>query len=1010
MLTAANPFLLKKTYELRPHEWIACAYDRRDWSELSRLASTSDLTVQRNVVHLLEQHIVRNLDAVSRLDAISTSVSVALLSEPEAAITKLVWSVKKEDRQSLFFWRLLAGAFHNNSSEMFRQLRAQMKTDWLVQRFLYPFTFQGINISAEQIIPFTLQYVLSGQEMPWELKIIEYAAGFRQNLLGNEVAFFWAALLMHPFDAIEIVSDCLDVCVANNNRLPQAFDESFERIALTTGNRRLNNSYARYQGKAFKFVEQLSPSNIDLPLPDESKRFLIDCVSTELMPTRPKESRFLSNLSSIRLDKYPNQSDYEAIVLSARLWKFLEGGRFLHGYASTLFMFPRTTWDYECLDFLNLADFFGEANPFIVMSPGVATSNRKGELFAPSWSEIEIRIEQLVRPIDDISDRTWIKDFLFDVSLNQQQGQVQKWLNKIEKYSPIKRNYVCGADWAWLDQVLRIQKVHPFRGNLKAAYVFLLRNVENGDPDHAVVKSILRPILAEGDLESFIVICNEAYKDRSAAFFYYFLTPENLLLTGLAFSEIDALAGRIHALQTCIKRFKFCEIVTEEVYLDELRLLTAAIAYKRLTPSKFEVPWDSFAAEQMIRTTDFYEVGLKLAQSIDEGLYLLGDAMTENTVSFPNRVVRIYTLKNHEWATAYLPLEIIKNFMQDPGYGLEAILGTRIRHNELEHEFAQDIDKVSAASIPGVLKSVSKEIFAEFRNDIRARVTRWNESYIQTPRSERPDGVFQLVPSQEELENLVFELKALTSHRSMVEKTISWIQDKLRTAAERAQSLVKEDLSPAISDGISSSRAHLESQETYRRSDVERIAAITSAETSHTLNRISHWFSWPDDEVVESLSVAEICGASSGRFEREISHGKLRVQVSDRLKDIHVARESVRLVFDVLCEIFFNVLRHSHVLCPSIRVGILEIDGVSHLRVSNLCELKQETSAVKVNGKRFESEIDHVMNVGGSGHKRIAGSLSTAVKKNEELLAVRRPRSFHLLFSLDSFEKLERHV
>lgn len=486
-----SPFLLKNAFKLRPEQWIACSYNGRDWRELSQLASSKDLSVQLNVVLLLEQHILQNLAAVSRLDATSTAVSVALLSEPEADISGLVASVDRADRQSLFYWRLLAGAYNKNSSEMFRQLRAQMKTDWLVQRFFYPFTFQGINISPEQIIPFTLEYVLSGQEMPWELKIIEYAAGFRQSLLGNEVAFFWAALLMHPFDAVELLADCLDLCFANNQRLPSEFDEAFDRIARATQSRRLRQSFTRYQGRALTFVEHLSQSNIELPLPDDSKSFLIECASVEAAPQQQEKSEFLNSLAALRNNKYPDQRDYENVVLSARLWKFVEGGRFLHGYASSLFMFPREGWNYECLDFYNLADFFGEANPFILMSPGVATTPNRNDMFEPSWLRIEKKVTKSLRPIEEVSDRTWIKDLLFDVSQSQKEGQVHQWLRKVEEHSPIKRNYVCGADWAWLDEVLRIQKVHPFRGDLKAAYVFLLRNVENSDPDHAVVKSIL---------------------------------------------------------------------------------------------------------------------------------------------------------------------------------------------------------------------------------------------------------------------------------------------------------------------------------------------------------------------------------------------------------------------------------------------------------------------------------------------------------------------------------------
>ena len=1004
-----NPFLLKDAYKLRQQEWIGLAFDNKDWSDLSILASSENNALKLNVVHLLEQHIIQNADAVGRLEQVADAVSRLILSEPETKSDQIVSSVSGTDRQSLFFWRLITGAYNQRGSLMFSRLRDQMKTDWLVQRFLYPFAFQGLNASPEQFIPSMLDYVLSGQEAPWELKIIEYAAGYTSGLIDNEVPFFWAAMLMHPYDAIELISDCLDLCTAHAKRLPEEFNESFERILSETNNRRLKTSFERYKGTKIGFGTELSPSQIQLNLPEPSKQFLVDCVTRGRKPCPPIDSPFLKSIANIRLNKYPETTDYDAVVYSSRIWKFLEAGRFLHGYSSALFMFPRASKEYEYRAFSNLVDFLGMSNPFSIMSPGLSTANKRHDVFDCDWVEIETEIETTSRDASTIKDRTWIQDLIFDVSKDQQNGLVQPWIRKIEKHSHLKRNYVCGADWSWLDNVVKSQKVRPFRGNLKAAYVFLLRNIEKGDPDYAVVKSILRPLIEGSNLHSLIDTCNSDLGEKSTAFLYYFLNPENILMTELAFSEIDALAGRIHALETCIQRFGFCEIVTEEVYLDELKLLTAAIAYKKISPSKFEIPWESFVAEQMIRTADFYETNLKLSKSISDGLYLLGDAHVENTVSFPNQVVKTFTLKNHEWVTAEIPLEIVKNFMADPGFGMEAILGTRIRHNELEHEFQDDIGKVRQTYIPGILEQVKEDVFPKFQQEIRKTIFSWNDKYIQTPRKDKPNGVFELVPTQKELEKLVSDIGTKDSHREMVNCAISWVQDKVKLGARHAQNLVIDELSVQISNTISVVSLELQGGGSLRAADVTRISDLIKTETTTTLNRVKHWFSWPQNIEVESLSVSEISDAVAGRYEREIINGKLRLVNAKGLDDLRIPRDSVRMIFDVFSELIFNAMKYSTRPLTAIRVNVVKFDGSEWLSISNLSNGPNREISSEIAGKRFANVIDHLMHTGGSGHKRVAGSFSTAVKSSETIRFLHRPKSFHVLLPVGPLKGLTEH-
>lgn len=271
------------------------------------------------------------------------------------------------------------------------------------------------------------------------------------------------------------------------------------------------------------------------------------------------DTKFLQHFASLRNEKYPTVTDYESVVYTARIWGFTEAGRFIHGYAASLFMFQRSAWETECLDFFALTDLLGVANTFVLTSPGLATAPNRENLFEKSWSDVEIYVASQLVPVEDVENRLWIKVLQFENSHNQQLGKISDWVSSIEEYSPIKRSYVCGADWAWLESVLKSQKIGPFRGNLSAAYVFLLRNVEKGDPDYSAVKSILRPVFTNNDLSDFVNLIIGAYGKRSSGFFYFFLTPENLLLSGLAYSEIEALAGRIYALETCIKKYSFCD-------------------------------------------------------------------------------------------------------------------------------------------------------------------------------------------------------------------------------------------------------------------------------------------------------------------------------------------------------------------------------------------------------------------------------------------------------------------
>lgn len=1002
---AVNPFLLKKTFTLRPAEWIALSYDETDWRNIEHFTSSCTRAQFQNMLLMLESHIALNLKSIKNLESVSDELSRLLLTNPDSTTDELIASVAPVDRQSLFFWRLLAAAYCRTGEALARQLRAHMKTEWLQNRFMYPFAFSAINLPPDYLLPTTLSYVLSGKETRWEAAIIQYAAGYLGDIIGNESGFLLASLLMHPYDALELLTDCLVESEAAGIVIDADLLVSAERIFALTQNKRLGSTLGRINGKKIKVSSEISLDNIKLPLSDEVKERLIDLVSLNEVPEIAEASSLWGSFVSVRLDKYPRVIDFDNIVILIRAWRFTEAGRMLKGYCASLFLFPRSESRSEYKDFCALTDFFGCANAFILTSPGLSYFSARNNLFEQTWSDVETFINRVILPIDQYDDRCWIKVLQYKASLDQRSGRISNWISALERYSPIKRNYICGADWNWLQAVLDLHKVHPFRGDLKAAYVFLLKDIEQNEPHHEVVKSILRPLASANNLTEFLKILMEAYGSRSAAFFYHFLTQENILRLSLAFSEIEALAGRISALTAAIKAFGFCEIVTEDIYADELRYLTAAISYRRISASEFEVPWASFSAEQATSTKDLYDPIQHFSQKRESGVFLLGEARTENRISFPNGVTVSYTLKNYQWATAYLVIEVIKNFMQHPGYGLEAILGTRIRHNVMVREFDDSLDLLTDANIPGTLKRVTREIILRCRDEIKSEVSEWVDTYIHSSREAKPQGKFNLVPSQVEIGALIEAVASSADQRNTTNQISSWIQTKLRGDLSEVRLLIKDDLVPKLSRRLLDLKLSMTRDDSNRSADLERVVAAASAQAIRTADRVVGWFEWPEQADEPYSTLREVCGAVHGRFERYFSVGQLHAQyASSELLDIKIARENVRMLFDIFSEFYFNAIKYANKERPTVRVSCHVIEDRRFIVISNKCEDPNGEFSNVIQGSMYQSIREHVMRVGETGLYRIAGSYATIARRNIEILSTKRNGYFHVALPVSPLE------
>ncbi len=991
-----SPFLLDKAFKLRENEWIALSYDDIDWRNISDFNEAHTPIQYQNLLAMLECHIVLNLSAIKRLQVVSDKLSSLLLTDPDMDSHNLLSSVAGVDRQSLFFWRFVAAAYCQTGELLASELRKVMKADWLQSRFLYPFAFSAINQPPDYLLPATLNYVLSGKETFWETAIIQYAVGYTGDLLDNEAGFLLSSLLMHPYDALELLTDCLSESNAARNKIKPELFRFAERIYDKTKNRRLGDVLRRCRGSSVRVKSEIANDDICLELDNETKSLLVDLVSFPPTHTEKKLPTIVESIVGVRREPYPNVVDFDNVLIMIHAWRFTEAGRMLKGYCAAIFMFPRSDWPSEYKDFCALTEFFGSANAFILTSPGLANFPWRADIFEDDWEDVDLFLRRSVLDVTDYTDRCWIKALQYKASILQREARILAWIDTIEHHSKITRSYICGADWNWLEAVLDKQKVHPFKGNLKAAYVFLLKDIENGELHHEVVKSILRPIAENCTLLDFLKILMQAYGAKSTAFIFHFLTQENILRLSLAFSEIEALAGRINALTIAIQAFGFCEVVTEDIYEDELKYLTAAISYKRISASEFEVPWSSFCSEQLPATKDLYDPIQHFSKRKQSGVFVLGEAKTENRVSFPNGVTVSYTLKNFQWATAYLIIEVVRNFMQHPGYGLEAILGTRLRHNIMVREFEECLDNLAEANIPGVLKRVAKEIVLECRDEVKDKVANWVDIYLHSHRDTKPFGLFSVIPDQEEMASLIARLENHDDQRDLVVKIVDWLQVRLRSNLSNARDCIQQTLLPTLMEALTDLKEILKRNDANRAADIERVLSASSAEVKRAADRVFGWFEWPSERNEPFLSLNEVWNAVDGRFEKYLSQGAIQVRFpSQAVLDIRVARENVRMLFDIFSELYFNAIKYMDKQHTTLRISLSRIEGNEFLVISNKCNDKNGEFHNVIAGSMYQNIREHVTRVGETGLLRIAGSYATVARKNIEILSVKRNGYFH---------------
>ena len=1005
-----SDFLRNSLFELRPGAWTVFPFGSKDWDLCDRLIEESSPELEVAMLALVIEYLRSNLPAVARLDALSARMSTRLLQR-HADDGEPPDPLSATDAQSLFALRAQCAGNQRSTEAMNVQLRTILGPGWARSRLSYPLMYHFAAHPPARMLDSFLSYVLTGEEKPAERLALKLMLNGDAGV-GVPLPFkLYLGLMGHPYDALEFALDHFEEALSSERGVPPHLARFVDEVsAMLPGSRA--ERLSRFANGKVSWADRADPSVFAADLFLTLKDAFAYAAITEtgsIAPSPDDPMRPLAILTNMRATPYPAPREFQYVTADAATWTFVEGGRLITALLRSMFMIDRDDNDIEARDAMRLVRAFGSVTPLTAAAPSGMLLLRRlattSGILTEDPVEIERRTDKAIRSDERREDRTWINVLQWDLRRLAEAGRTEEWLHHVRAETKLRPSYLTGIDWGWVEQIIELHRLRPFR-SFDGAFLFIHMELEHHS-DPLRLRLVLDPLLKDIDFDEAVERIVSEFGVAAPAIVRRYLTTQNMLASGQAPNYVAALDQRVRALEACIKSHGFTPLLTEEAYDEEVRTLTAELLLSDVNAGKFEVPWATFRKDANSSHEDLL-LAVDSLRSRPEGEVALTE-LTETPISFPNGKTERYKVRQRDRAVFSLVIDLLKFYMQHPAFGLEVILSGRFRHNNLLQELWAELAETNDAMIPGVTAFAQGELIEQYRQAAEMFVDGWCSANMQTKRPDKKKGLFDLVPTQKELDDLIALADARVLTTDVVDVVIQWIKDKLRTqvadARETFSLTFRLGLEKAFAKVRDDQLALLNQSRTieanYRQLDVTKVHVAANDAVLRRVETLAGWFDGVDAQPTETISLADLSLAVETLFENMISGRTLVVEIDELAKDILFRPEEVKIAFDLLREIYFNALRHG--VGTSVRLEVVssaEEGGAAGQPVTyvfaNGAKETNETGEESFAGNRYTAATDAVTREGNSGRAKIAASAATLIGCDTAVLCVRTKDKYML--------------
>jgi hypothetical protein len=995
--SAADPvelsdFLRDKLFKLVADGFQIFSFSEKDWELCERLLRPEGKRIEPAMLTFVALFVEANRDSVARLYALNRVLSGLLLQESNEDFAPCREGIETIDTQSLFSIRLDC-ALHATASDVMRQkLEARFQSkSWARLRLIYPLLHFFVNRPTQSNFDNFLSYMVTGRESETEKLTIKLLLSDEAARTAPLTFKAFVGLMGHAYDACEIMLDHVEQVVAEGKQLDENLTAFLARVNKAVPNTRAARLLKTLNGKV-SWREHPNADTLQSHFPisaTEAERYgaLVALAPTGWEEVVDAESAY-SIISNMRARQYPDPLQFQRIISIKLTWFFTDGAKFLGALLRSIYMVDREDRDLEVRDVIRLIQFSECVTAMIAGSASgmqaIRSLNHLGALSADE-ATFEAMADQAFTTRCASEDRLWIVDLQWTLRRLEETGHIDDWLRIVRAQTKLKPAFLTGINFNWVDEIVAQRRLGPFK-SFDGAYLLLLSVIEaRGDPLR--LRLVLEPLLTDLDYKGVVEKVIDEFGSASPAIIRNFLTTQNVLSSGLATNYVAALDQRVSALEDCIRRFGYGPLLTEEIYEGETRALMSELLLTSVNTGKFEIPWETFRSDALASQSDLYLTMQSLKSISDEDPRQ--SAIVETVIQFPNGRNHLYRCRVRQSALFSLVVAVIETFMQHPAFGLEVILSGRFRHNNLLHELWSAIAGVTSATIASVSTQVKKELIEEYKSATERVLDKWSSSYLQTRRPQRPDGLFDLIPNQGQMDKLLGASMHADSMSAIVDVLIVWLKDQLRQQVEKARSQFSEEVPEGLAQAFEKVRLEHLARPELRAQDVSLVHAAVTDATRRRIEELRTWFDGVDAVSSARVTLPDLITAVSTLFENVILDRNISLTVDEALVVISFQPNEVKIAFDLLRETLTNALRHGVGPVVPLEVRLIKRDALLSIEFSNPIERAQneETVEKRIAGSRVTNKNDTLFRDRGSGLAKVAALAATLSEKDVEILS-----------------------
>lgn len=979
-----NSFLRKSLLTLNKNYFATFTFEDSDWKLLAKQQPNKRSKLDEAFFSLWIDYIKENRAWLEELTKFSETVDACGITDDSETLIDAIKGLSIESSQSLYAIKAVASVSVNTPAYANTYFTKNLRSPWLREVFADGLMAASVTTISNGRFHDSAEFMLSNLKWRPERQAIRYM--LRPELSNESRSLHsFVAMLSHPFDAFQLLIVEIERLWARGELLSEVDRQNLALITNVGGKlgARLENMLSIMDGSG--------PSD-EFRRDDLSTFFRSATSSRQICSdlSNYKDGGLAEAIIHCAKEIIPRPEMWERLYIFSIHWNFSDIGRLVRAFLHTLYLTDRESPSEEFVLNLSVLEIRGKVDEVVACAPSgieflyrVLPRNKAEAALAHASSNI-------LQP-GEYQNRFQMAAIHWRLQVFERDVRPVEWMSYVLRWIPIRPEYLSGLNWVWLDKINGSYRLGHFskceNDRLAYIYCFLIALSEDQNRDPVAIRTMIKKLTLRSPEALLSYILEKTGDDFAAALVRYYLSTGEILHLKYAENPAAANLQRISSLDHIKRHCQEQKIIGPDYYETETSALQKMLFSQEINRGQFEFPWHRIQADARSDYKDYFETALELVRS-GEGKKILGESMSSLDHTFKNKQAASYKVKNYQRQIATVILSLVDELLKQPVFGLEAILSSRFRHDTLERVFRSSATELITTEAIRLPVSVRREMHGHSWPVVSQSLNSWIATKLHSKRKSTPEGMFNLVPSQTDLDGMLYELIALDEFDSAFAVVQRWMVERLKLQLKEVRSSFEEELRDTLELRIQQAVDDIPANARYNEQDTKDYRRALTAAMDHCIADTISWFAIPEQEargdfaLPEAIEVAkQICDVNTNPFFGEFADiGRLPADI----------RKSALYTF---VDAFANVRKHA----PNKSVRISRFGD--RVVFSNLSSREH----INIIWDRTVNADNHdaLFSEGDSGLVKIAAGMYALQGKPLSIRAVKRRHCFHLVLPLE---------